>query len=379
MPIKDKVVSLFVKRFLMPRAQILDKPGFVIFNVTGKNPIFARQVIMPEYFLVLLEKNIRDRYGKEGEKLLYSTGKKFGYRFSIMGNFSKRGDIPDSKLPDYINMINKFIEGTYASDISCEVDINIPKVTYSLKNFVVCSKIENAYFLPLGAASGLISFLLNNKDIEGSHVGCQSQGKSRCKIIYEPYAKLKEEIGSNVFRETDLNNLEIAPEYQSMNSDQPISNSNFTFKQFIDAGVFSFNQGIIMRGDQRYFIYEISGIYLLEMELGKNSEMEKIMFEAAFDTGRHLLPDSKKEKNLQSVVDLLTAFGWGDIQIFTKQSKYIVSIKYFPWTKFYDKINFNVFNGILAGLLSVISGREVKFKDVKKDISQGNLNIIFQE
>jgi len=380
MAIKDIVVGLYVKNYLMPRAQIIDKPGFVVFNVTGKTPIFARQMIFPELFFILLEKKLIEGLGNEGKRILYSVGKKFGIRFSLMGNFSKRGEIPDKKIPDYINMINKFIEGTYASDISCEPDVNNSKVIYHLKNFVVCSKDGYGFFLPLGAGCGLIAYLLNDETIEGVHLECQGDGKEKCKLLYEPINKLKLDIKDKpIFKETDLKGLEFTPDYGSMNAIKETESSKYSFQQFIDSNIFSFNAGIIMNGDQRYFIYEVSGIYMLERELQKSNVTKKILGEIAYETGKRMLLNYKGELSLESLIDLLTAFGWGDVLILEKASKYVVNIKYFPWTEFSDEVEFITFQRMIAGMLSIISKREVKFKRIEKDSSQGYLSLVFAE
>lgn len=322
---------------------------------------------------------MRKKLGNEGKKMLYTVGKRFGYRFSIMGNFSKRGEMPDSKVPEYIGMINKFIEGTYATDISCEVDMKIPKVEYSLKNFIVCSKIENGYFLPLGAASGLMAYILNNNDIEGVHLECQGSGKERCKLLYEPYDKLKSDVKTPVFRQPDLSGLEFDSAYETMNTARPVENSTRSFQQFIDSGVFSFKLGVIMNGDERFFIYEVSGIYMPEVELQKKAETKKILFDSAYETGKSIAKDYGAGLSVQSIMDLLIAFGWGDVAIFEKGSKYTVTINYFPWTKFWETVEFVAFHALLAGMLSVLAKRKVMFKTVEKDISQGYLSLAFLE
>lgn len=380
MEIKDKVVSFYIKHYLIPRAQIVDKPGFVIFNVSGKTPIFARQIIVPESFFILLEKKLVDKFKDVGRGKLYSAGKKFGYRFSVMGGFSKRGEMEDKKLPDYIKMINKFIEGTYASDISCDIYMDKSKVKYSLKNFVVCNKLGYGYFLPLGAAAGMISYLMNNDKIEGVQTKCQGAREERCTLIYEPIEELKKEIKKfKIFTESNLKNLEIDSAYQSMNSIRKTENSNYSFQQFIDSGTFSFKEGIIMNNFQRYFIYEISGIYMLEKELQEDNEMKKILFEAAYETGKEILKNNESWSSLESLNDLLTSFGWGDVLILEKNKKYVVDIKYFPWTKFYESADFIFVRGLLSGLLSIISKREVKLKTAEKSTSEGYFHLFFTE
>jgi len=378
LPIKDKVVSFYVKNFLIPRAQCFDKPGFVYFNMSGKTPVFSRQVIMPETFLMLLEKNMAERYGDDGRRALYSAGKKFGYRFAIMGGFSTKKELPKNTFLDNFEAVNKFIEGTYASEITQKPDLDNNVVEYQLKNFVVCSSLGHGYFLPLGAAAGLISRMFEASNVEGIHLMCQGKGDAFCKIVYAPKEYLEKKYKNyKFFLETDLSGLELEPEYISLNRIQEIKNSTQSFKSFLDGHFFNYKEGIITRNDQRYFILEVSAIYLLERELEKNKETEKLLFDCAFETGQLMLKNIGLEFNLESITGLLTAFGLGDVLILKKEKKYVINIDFFPYSKFFKDVNFTFFNGILSGMISMVEKEKVTFSKVDSTTLNGRLNLSF--
>jgi hypothetical protein len=74
--LRTKFTSVFVKKFLIPNAQIFNIPGFVIFKITGKTNVYTRQVIFPEDIIVNFQRDIISKYGKEAKQNLYSMGKK---------------------------------------------------------------------------------------------------------------------------------------------------------------------------------------------------------------------------------------------------------------------------------------------------------------
>ena len=166
MDIKDSVVRFYIQNFIINKSQNIEVPGFVFFKLSGKTPIFVRQVIMPEDFFIYLEELLAKR-GTDAQKSMYSAGKKFGYRFALLGGFSTIKDKRGKDFVDYINIINKFIEGTYASKIECTVNLDYKVCTYSVENFIAINKLGYGYFLPLGAAAGLMSYVFQDPSIEG--------------------------------------------------------------------------------------------------------------------------------------------------------------------------------------------------------------------
>ena len=146
MDIKDDVVRLYVKRFVIPKALIFDKPAFVDFKISGKTNVFARQILVPETFFVDLEKRLVDEYGDAGKSAMYSIGKKFGYSFSQLGRFENIKDHPGDAVKDWVIVASKFVEGTYASEIKQTTDVANETVDYVLKNFVICRNLGYDFF-----------------------------------------------------------------------------------------------------------------------------------------------------------------------------------------------------------------------------------------
>ena len=212
--IKDDVVRLYVKRFVIPRALIFDKPGFVDFKISGKTNVFARQVLVPENFFVNLEKNIVEEYGKDGKSAMYSIGKKFGYSFSQLGRFENINDHPGNSVKDWIIIASKFVEGTYASEITQTAKIEDKTVDYILKDFVICRKLGYDFFLATGGAAGVIAWLLQDKNIEGYYYDSKLENENHsCKVKCAPFDKLNKISTDNVFNENDLDNFKIVISY----------------------------------------------------------------------------------------------------------------------------------------------------------------------
>ncbi len=369
MDIKDSVVRLYIQKFIINKSQNIETPGFVFFKVSGKTPIFTRQVILPEAFFVNLEKKMKDR-GEKATAKLYSAGKKFGFRFALLGGFSKKGEKEGKALIDYINIINKFIEGTYASRIDCNVDLEKSVCEYDIDNFIVINKLGYGSFLPLGAAAGMLSFILNNSSIEGVIVEKEA-GKQTNRLVYAPKEYLSKKF-QNFISETNLDGLSPDQNYISFNSVKRLKNSQYSFQNLLESNLFTFNKGIIMHNNQRYFIVEVGAIYLVEKEL---KGFEKEIYQSAFEVGKQMISSKNKGNGLKTVIDLLAAFGWGDATIIKKGDKFVVNLDYFPYSKFYSEISFGIVRGIVEGLISSSTGEEIKFGKVEKMVSQGYLSI----
>ncbi len=370
MGIKDTFVSLYVKKFVIPGALVLDKPGFVNFNVSGKTPMFARQVIIPETFFVNLETMLIAKFGNKGKQILYSTGKKFGYRFALIGNFMKKGDASNSEIAEYIGIVSKFVEGTYASKISGKFDVANSKVEYDLNNFVIISKLDRGYFLPNGGTAGLISRLLNDKTIEVVDTGINGNHH----LICMQEAKLSE-LKYNYLTETDLDGLDLEEEYAARNQVKDYPKDATSFKQLLDSKYFSYADGIIRHGEERYFLLEVSAWYLIEKELAKYDGAMQILEAASRETGARLLSTNTTNE----LARILTATGWGNPQILLKKGKVSLILTTVPWTKFYKEVNFAVLRGLLEGMLSKIHSREVMLNAPSVDLTQISLTLLFEE
>ena len=88
MPVKDKVVTWWIQNVIIPRQEIIDKPGFIVTTFTEKKFItYLRDFFLPEKLIEIIESKIVQTYGDLGRQVLYSIGKKFGYIYCSLSNF----------------------------------------------------------------------------------------------------------------------------------------------------------------------------------------------------------------------------------------------------------------------------------------------------
>lgn len=376
--IKDSVVRLYVRRFVIPRALIFDKPGFVDFKISGKTSVQLRQVLLPESFFIKFEEKIVKKFGDKGKKALYSIGKKFGYSFAINGRFENINDHPGESVKDWVVVASKFVEGTYASNISQKIDVPEKTVDYELKNFVVCRKLGYDYFLATGGAAGLLAWILQDKSIEGVMHDEKTVGNDFfCTVTCAPVSKLKQKFKEEVYSETDLEGLENDKmSYLTFNKEVDIQYKK-SLATFLNSKTFSYSDGIIMyKEKERFFLMEVSGMYLFELGIN-NQEMKNLMFETAFDVGFEMFHEFTKENTI-GAIEILCALGWGEILILPANKKIRLLINYFPWTKFYKDINFDIIRGILSGIFSRSYQKKITFGKPKTDILKGQLALVFE-
>ena len=376
--LKNKFVSVYIKQFVIPKALIFDKPGFVDFKISGKTNVFARQILMPETFFVELEDNIVKTYGDKGRMVLYSIGKKFGYSFAQLGRFENIKDHGD-KVKDWIVIASKFVEGTYASEISPTIDLKNRIVDYTLKNFVICRKLNYDLIFSTGGTAGLMSWLLQDNNIECyySEGSTNKDGVHECKIRSGPIEKLRISNSKQLFSETNLDNLtQDTQTYNAFNTEVEIESTK-SFDSYLDAKIFSYENGIITlnASQERFFLMEASCMYLLEFEL-KQRHIDFNISDIAYLVGKNMF--GKITRDIQSVSELMTALGWGEVLILEK-NKYEVIINHFPWTKWYKDIDFYIIRGFLSGLISNIYSRNINFNKPKVEVSNGYLTLLFIE
>lgn len=380
MDIKDNLVGLYIKQFIIPRALIFDKPGFVSFRISGKTNVYARQVLMPEDFFVKLEKRIVDVYGDEGKIGLYSAGKKFGYSFAQLGRFENINDHPGESIRDWIVIAGKFIEGTYASELRPDIDIAKKIVDSRLRNFVICRKLGYDFFFATGGAAGVIAWIFQDKDIEGYYYDSRLTGEEHtCRVLCAPYEIIERRSGKNIFRENGLSDLnQDLAFYNKFNEVTEFENGK-SFSEYIDAKIFSYERGIIKLrpNNERFFLMETSGMYILETELKKRG-MSAEIFDVAYTVGEELFGGFSYDVKASS--DLMMAFGWGEIILLPNAKNTMrVIINHFPCTKWYKDIDFLIIRGLLSGIFSRIYNRVIKFDKPEIDMHNSYLSLVFNE
>lgn len=350
------------------------------FKISGKTNVFARQVLVPESFFVELEKKIIKEHENEGRMALYSIGKKFGYSFSQLGRFENIKDHPGDGVKSWITIASKFIEGTYASRIDQTIVLEDKQVEYKLMNFVICRKLGYDFLLATGGAAGVISWLLQDNDIEAVYHDSEFAGKDhRCVVTCAPYENLVKKFkGERVFRETSLDGLaQDIRQYNKFNSEVQIKYAK-SFSNYLDAGIFNYEGGIITfkSSNERFFLMEISGIYLLEVEL-KSRGLDSDIFGIAFEVGKNIFGDVVT--NTQSALELMSALGWGEMINSGNEKVVGVIINHFPWTSWYKNVDFLVIRGFLSGIFSKIYNRKVKLGKPQIDMHNEYLILVLNE
>ncbi len=359
--------SSYIKNFILTNFENIETTGFIFFKLSGKTPVYTRQVLIPECFFINLEKLLS---AKSKSYLLYSSGKKFGYNYALISSFSNSNDKKLSDLSNYINLINSFIEGTYASKINCDIDLDTKSIRYYLDNFVIINKLSYGNFLPLGAAAGLMSYIFQDFTIEGVLENYNKENNTAT-LLYGPASYLEEQ--KKIFiSEHNLSNIQVGQEYITFNQVRQLKYSNFSLKTLIDSKFFSYNNGIIMNNDQRYFTLEVSALSFIEKEL---QDYQKDIYDASFNAGRVIL-ENVKNVSIKTIIDYLSAFGWGDVLILEKNNNYVINANYLPYTEIYKNTNYSIFSGIVSGMLSVVLKREIKFSKIEKHITSGYISLL---
>lgn len=358
--IKDKLAAWYVQNFVIPKAQVLDRPGFVLFKISGATQGYSRQLIMPERFFSDLEKAVCDGLGDEGSKLLYSFGKKFGVRFSLVGNIKSFEDVHSVEFKNYVYLVARFVEGTYSSGITHQVDENNKMIEFQLNNFIICSKSGKGFFLSAGGIAGIWSKLTKDDAVEAIHFKCQGNGNEFCEVIAAPVKYLEEKFGNIIIKENNLGGLGITKDYYSFNAPVSIQNSTKSFQFFLNSNVFKYKDGIITKRDERFFIIEASVIYLVEKVFSANEKAIQILKKVSFDAGFNIVDD--QNKNIGYLVDTLAALGFGDPLILKKPDGVVVNFNYFPWTEFTKESNNLFLENFISGALSKVMEKEIHLK-----------------
>ncbi len=372
-PIKDRVIEWYFSHFIFPKSQIIDRPGFIIFNISGKSPVFIRQVLVPESFFINLETRLVTEYGDEGKQVLYSAGKKFGHRFSSVGRFPRRGEVSDGSLRDYFAIVDKFIEGMYATSFEHRLDLSVPKVDVRLNKFVVIDKLGYGYFLPLGGGAGIISWLLNDDSIEGVLLGKEGDDYA---LVYAPADKLGAGNAPPALKETDLSGYALETYYPEFNKIADVKH-HMSLKGLLDSRFFDYAHGILSHEGERFFIIESSALYVLEKELLKKPWGKKVLEEVGRQGGQ-AYAFSNVNYAASDIEKFLTAFGFGDPFVTVEEGRTAATIVRFPWTKDADEVQFVLVKSLLEGFLSKALNRKIEFSAARKDYSRGFLALSFK-
>jgi hypothetical protein len=354
----------------------MDRPGFVICKVsTPEKELFLRETILPEKIIVDLEKAIIKKYGAQGEKVLYTAGKRAGWRYSLVSEFFQLPKTSsEKKFNEFLYLFVRYVGATWAKKISYQADLKKKKIEFEMDNFIICRFNGLGHFMVEGNTAGFWAYLMDDASIEGFQSECQGKGGSTCRMVYAPPKQLPEK--KPYFGGNNFSGLELSPDYEKFNAVHPLQYGKRAILDLINSRDFSYKQGIIEHKGERFFNLGASYFYLLELELSKLEKNNQTLFQTAFNFGFDLI--DRKQSN-QTVSDLVSALGWGDAAIMKKGNKFEVVTNFFPWTKFAPKINFALYRGMISGLLSKIKGRKVRFSKHQTTLKETGMVLQIKE
>ena len=368
MPVKDRVVTWFIKNVIVPKREIIEHPGFVINTFGGKNqPIYLREFFLSEQLFELIENRIVEHYGEQGKQALYSAGKKFGYLYASVSNFPTVKNITKKEFLDFAYFLVRYIETLFAMDAQHEIDLENKIFNMYVKDYIICRNNGLGYIMTDGGIAGIWSYALSDKTIEGTQLECQGRGNDRCHIICAPEKKLKEK-NNEFFTEISLPETKIDDVYKKLNEVRRTTYSNNSLKDLINANFFQYKGGVLSYKKDRFFASDSHLLYILENEIVKLEDGEQFLFDICFEYGK-FVREAYGEKNYKKFIsDYYPALGFGDINIFDPDNLKVGSL-YYPWTIFSEKSRYIIFRGIMSGFISDSIGKRVEFRNFDLKIS----------
>lgn len=361
MPVKDRIVTWFIKNIVGPSREIIDKPGFIVTTFTEHSThTYLRELLIPELLFELIENKIIQEFGDIGKQTLYSAGKKFGYLYASMSNFPRIDKNGSKKILDFAYLLVRYNECMYAKLAKHTVDLEKKTFSIHFDEYIICRHNGYGYILADGGIAGIWAFLMDDKTIEGVQLKCQGRGDEKCLVLCAPKSYLEEQ-KYDVLHEIDVPEYKFDSMYKQLNEIRPTVFPSKSFKQLLNAGFFKYNHGILTYKDSRFFLCESHILYLLEEEISKLHRGDKVLFDACFEYGQKLHEIYGHDDYKIFLPDFFSALGYGDIHIYEDKGLKI-GINYYPWTVYSKNSKYICIRGILSGFVSKALGKEIIFE-----------------
>ncbi|MEM0492946.1 MAG: hypothetical protein QXS02_03190 [Candidatus Thermoplasmatota archaeon] len=360
MPVKDRIVTWFIKNILVPRREIIDQPGFIVNTFTDKHKTtYLRELFLPERLFELIENKVVDCYGDQGKQALYSAGKKFGYLYSSMSNFPTVLNTSKEDLLDFAYFFVRFVECTFARQADHEIDLENKSFHIFLNDFVICRHNGLGYFMADGGIAGIWAYVVQDVSVEGKQLECRGRGFQKCHIYCAPEENIKL-ITSEYFREKDMPVFKFDNLYRQMNEIRQTTYACNSLKQLLDGGFFSYVEGNLSYKTMRFFSCESHALYVLEEEITKLPNGNQFLFEASFEYGQLLQKLYGYADYQNFIADFFPAIGFGDIWVGTPSTGRVeILFDFYPWTIFSDRSRYVVIRGILSGFISECTNKKI--------------------
>jgi len=367
--IKDRTLRWFIQHVIIPRREIIDRPGFIVNTLGGKKDVFLREVILPERLIEDIENLIAEKYGLEGRKRLYSAGKKFGYAYASLSDFPTIETTPGKRLSSFADTVVRYIETLYAEKLSHRIDASKKSFVLDAVDYIVCRHNGRGHIMTEGGISGIWAYCMQEPSIEGYQIQCQGRGDAQCKVVCEPIDFLREEIESPL-TETSLEEVFQDENYKEMNMFRETYHAKVSLADLINCGVVSYERGKLIFNGERYFPVDSHLLYFMEREISSLDEGEEDLFNVCFKWASDLASTGEYTPEYL-ITEFLPSLGFGEILITGGKEQPVVVINYYPWTIFSKESNYPIIKGILSGILSVDCGRDVSLKKHATNFDKG--------
>ena len=365
MPVKDRIVSWYVQNILIPRTEIIDKPGFVITTLSKPPDItYLREVFLPENLLEVIETRIVEHYKGDGKQALYSAGKKFGYVYASLSNFPTVNTTNEKDFSNFTYYLIRYIEGVFSAKAQHEIDIKKKCFSVDFNQYIDCRNNGIGYIMADGGIAGIWAYAIDDKTIEGIQIECQGRGDDSCLIFCGPENIIAEKT-KDFFCEKNLPEQKFEEIYESLNKIRPAEYSNTSLQDLLRIGFFEYKQGMITYNNNRFFPVESHILYFLEKEISKLKNGEEILFNTCFEYGKKLREIYGYEDYKKFIPDFFPALGFGDITFLDSNT---IAAIYYPWTIFSEESKYIIFRGIVSGFVSDALKQKIEFKNYTTNI-----------
>lgn len=367
MPVKDRIVSWWIQNIIIPKREIIDKPGFIITTFTDQNQTtYLRDLFFAEQLFELIESRIVEKYGEQGAQALYSAGKKFGYIYSALSNFPTIQTSSRKDFSDFVYLFVRYCEGVFAQQATHEVDLDKKIFTLAFKDYIICRHNGLGYIMNDGGSAGIWAYLMQDKSIEGIQLECEGRGDARCLVMCGPEEKLQEKT-NKFFYERDLPDIKFDEFYKSLNEIRESTYAQNSLKDLIDIGFFRYRRGILSYNNMRFFGCESHMLYILEEEISKFKDGEKVLFDACVEYGKKLRETYGGKDYQKFIMDFFPALGFGEVFILEPDTFDITAV-YYPWTVYSEKSKYIIFRGMMSGIVSSSIDKNIEFKNFKINV-----------
>ena len=367
MPVKDRVVTWFIQNVVIPKREIIDNPGFIVTTFTEyKQETYLREIFLGEFLFELIEDKIIERYGDQGKQVLYSAGKKFGYLYASLSNFPTINNHSIKELNDFLYSFVRYLEVTFSRQATHEINFEEKSFTIALKDYIVCRHNGHGYIMTEGGTAGIWAFMMQDNEIESSHLECQGRGDSNCLILCAPKDKILEKT-KDCYHESNLFELKFGEKYKVLNEIRKTTYARYSMRDLIDTGLIDFKDGSFSYKNMRLFGTESHILYILEREIAKLDGGEEVLFEACFSFGKFLCEIYDGNDYNKFIPDFFSALGFGDIFV-NNINGIQINFSFYPWTTFSDDSTYVILRGVLSGFISNAIGENIYFSKSSIDV-----------